>query len=494
MPALTVRTTSGREATLARADVDRLAAELRGDLLTPDAPGYDDARRIWNAMIDRRPALVARCRDAGDVVAAVRFARAHDLLVTARGGGHNIAGNALAEGGLVVDLSPMRTVRVDPAGRTARVEPGVTLAELDAAVQAHGLATPVGINSTTGIAGLTLGGGYGWLSRRHGLTVDNLLAADVVTADGELVTASERERPDLFWGLRGGGGNLGIVTAFDFRLHRVGPEVVAGLIVHPFDDAAGLLRRYRDVVKRAPDELTAWIVLRQAPPLPFLASEVHGRRVVVIATMWAGAPAAAAPALAPLRAIGAPHADVVAPAPYTGFQAAFDPLLAPGARNYWKTHNFADLHDDLIDVLVDRVRALPGPQCEIFVAHLGGAVSRVREDATAYAGRDAQFVMNVHARWDDAADDARHVAWARATWEATAPFAGGGAYVNFLTGDEGERVRSAYGANYDRLAMVKAKYDPTNLFRVNQNVPPMAAVATPATMAAPTPGVPRPQP
>jgi len=494
MPALTVRTTSGREATLARADVDRLAAELRGELLTPDAAGYDDARRIWNAMVDRRPAMVARCRGPADVVAAVRFARAHDLLVTARGGGHNIAGNALADGGLVVDLTPMRAVRVDPAGRTARVEPGATLAEFDAAVQAHGLATPVGINSTTGIAGLTLGGGYGWLSRRHGLTVDNLLAADVVTADGELVTASERERADLFWALRGGGGNFGIVTAFDFRLHPVGPEVVAGLIVHPFDDAARLLRAYRDAAKRAPDELTAWVVLRQAPPLPFLAPEVHGQRVMVIAVMWSGDPARADEALAPLRAIGTPHADVVGPSPYTGFQAAFDPLLAPGSRNYWKTHNFADLHDGLIDVLVARLGELPGPQCEIFVAHLGGAVRRVPEDATAYAGRDAEFVMNVHARWDDAAEDARHVAWARATYEATAPFAGGGAYVNFLTGDEGERVRSAYGANYDRLAALKAKYDPTNLFRVNQNVQPMAAVATPASMPSPAGGVPRPQP
>ncbi|HEU4628934.1 MAG TPA: FAD-binding oxidoreductase [Gemmatimonadaceae bacterium] len=452
--------------------VEQLRARLRGRLLTPDSPGYDEARTIWNAMIDRRPGLIARCAGAADVVETVRFAAAHGIPLAVRGGGHNIAGNAICDGGLVVDLSAMRSVRVDPARRTARVEPGATLGEVDRETQAFGLATPLGINSTTGIAGLTLGGGYGWLSRSFGLTVDNLRSADVVTADGTLVTASETEHPDLFWALRGGGGNFGIVTSFEFALHPVGPEVLAGLIVHPFDDAAGLLRRYRDVVLDAPDPLTAWVVLRQAPPLPFLPEAVHGREVVVIAVCYAGSPADGERALQPLRAIGTPHADVVGPAPYAAFQTAFDPLLTPGARNYWKTHNFANLHDPLIDALVEQARHLPGPMCEIFLANLGGAVSRRPEESTAYAGRAARFVLNVHARWSDATMDDRYVGWARGVYAAAAPFASAGAYVNFMTQDEQDRVRAAYGANYDRLLAVKQRYDPANLFRLNQNIRP----------------------
>jgi FAD/FMN-containing dehydrogenase len=479
MAGLTIRTTSGQAATLDPEEVAQLAASLRGDLVTEESPEYDAVRSIWNAMVDRRPALFIRCRSASDVVRAVRFARGHELLVGVRGGGHNIAGNALADGGVVVDLSPMRGIRVDRARRTARVEPGVTLGDLDRDAQAFGLATPLGINSTTGIAGLALGGGYGWLSRKLGLTIDNLLAADVVTADGELVTASETENSDLFWAIRGGGGNFGIVTSFELQLHPVGPEVLAGLIVHPVDGAAELLRRYRDVMTRAPEELTAWVVLRQAPPLPFLPEEVHGTEVMVIAALYNGDRESGERALAPLRAIGTPYADVIGPAPYAAFQTAFDPLLTAGARNYWKTHNFSTLHDALIDTIVEQVRLLPGPMCEIFLAHLGGAVSRVRDDETAYVGRDAQFVMNVHARWTEAADDAGYIDWARSVYDATAPFATAGAYVNFLTADEQDRVRAAYGPNYDRLAAIKAKYDATNLFRVNQNIRPAPAAAGP---------------
>jgi FAD/FMN-containing dehydrogenase len=480
MPDLTIRTREGKEKSLTSSALDSFAATLRGDLVPRDAPHYEDVRRIWNATVERRPALIARCRSASDVLRAVRFAREHDLLIGVRGGGHNIAGNALVEGGLLIDLSPMRGSRVDPEHRTARAEPGLTLGEFDRDTQTFGLATPLGINSTTGIAGLTLGGGYGWLSRTHGLTVDNLLTADVVTADGALVTASTQENSDLFWAIRGGGGNFGIVTSFQYALHPVGPEVLAGLIVHPFDDAAGLLRRYRDVVLAAPEALTAWVVLRKAPPLPFLPPSVHGREVVVIAVCYAGNIADGERALRPLREIGTPHADVIAPTQYAGFQTAFDPLLVPGARNYWKTHNFATLHDGLIDTVVEQVRHLPGPQSEIFLAHLGGAVSRRADDATAYAGRGAQFVMNVHARWDDRAADDTFVTWARSVFAATAPYAAAGsAYVNFMTQDEQSRVRDAYGANYDRLAAIKRKYDPSNVFRVNQNIEPAVAATAP---------------
>ena len=492
MDHVTIRTADG-ETTLAREQVDRLAASLQGDLLTPASPGFDDARQIWNAMIERRPALIARCRGTADVVRTVRFAREHRLLTAVRGGGHNIAGSATVDGGLVVDLSPMKGVQVNPAARTARVEPGVTLGEFDREAQAFGLATPVGVNSTTGIAGLTLGGGYGWLSRKHGLTVDNLRAADVVTADGEVVTATEHENSDLFWAIRGGGGNFGIVTSFEFALHPVGPEVLAGLIVHPFANAAELLRRYRDVVTAAPDELAVWVVMRKAPPLPFLPPEVHGTEVVVLAALYAGSVADGERALAPLRAITGAHADVIGPTPYAGFQTAFDPLLTPGARNYWKTHNFETLSDTLIDTLVVQARRLPGPMCELFLTHMGGAVSRRPNDATAYAGRGAQFIMNVHARWEDVAQDAACVTWARSVFEATAPQAGPGAYVNFMTQDEAGRVRAAYGDNYARLAAIKAKYDPTNLFRVNQNITPSAAALGPE-MPAPRPAVREPTP
>jgi len=460
--------------TLDASAVSALAAGLRGRVFTPDSPGYDQARTIWNAMIEKRPAVIARCASAADVRHAVRFARDAGLDIAVRGGGHNIAGSALADGGLVLDLSGMKSVRVDPARRVAVVEPGVTLGEFDHDAQAFGLATPVGINSTTGIAGLTLGGGFGWLSRTYGLTVDNLRSADVVTVDGEFVRASERENADLFWGLRGGGGNFGIVTAFELGLHPVGPQVLAGLIVHPFADAGALLRRYREVALAAPNELTAWVVMRKAPPLPFLPAEVHGTEVVVIAVLYSGDMAAGEHAIAPLRAIGTPIADVVSPHSYAGFQAAFDPLLTPGARNYWKTHDLAPMTDEALDLSIDAVRRLPGEQCEVFLAQLGGAVRNTAEDATAYSGRNADWVLNVHARWTDERQDERCIGWARRLFKDLAPHATGNAYVNFMTHEEGDRVQQAYGAHYPRLAALKRKYDPTNVLRTNQNIVPAA--------------------
>ncbi|MGZ8414612.1 MAG: FAD-binding oxidoreductase [Gemmatirosa sp.] len=477
MPDVTIRTREGAETILRSAEVDRLTASLRGEVVPADAPHYADVRRVWNATVERRPALIVRCRSAADVVRAVRFARERDLLLGVRGGGHNIAGNGLVDGGLLVDLSLMRSVRVDPARRLARVEAGALLGDVDRDTQAFALATPLGINSTTGVAGLTLGGGYGWLSRCFGLTVDNVRGADVVTADGTLLSATDTQHPDLFWALRGGGGNFGVVTSFEYGLHSVGPEVLAGLIVHPFDRADELLRGYRDVVRAAPDALSAWVVLRKAPPLPFLPTTVHGRHVMVIAVCYCGPRVDGEAALRPLRGIGTPIADVVDWTSYAAFQTAFDPLLTPGARNYWKTHNFSTLHDPLIDMLVEKASYLPGPMSEIFLAHLGGAVGRRPDDSTAYAGRRAEFVMNVHARWEDRTADDAFVAWARDVATVTAPYAAsGGAYVNFMTADEPHRVRAAYGANYDRLATIKAKYDPDNVFRVNQNVKPAPAV------------------
>lgn len=472
MPDVQVRTREGGTTTLSHPSVERLKAALRGQLLSPGSARYDDARSIWNAMIDRRPALIAQCQTADDVVAAVRFAAEHGLLVSVRGGGHNIAGNAVCDGGLMIDLSAMKEVRVDAARRIARVDPGATLGDVDRATQAYGLATPVGINSTTGIAGLTLGGGFGWLSRSLGLTIDNLLSADVVTAAGALVKASATEAPDLFWGIRGGGGNFGIVTSFEFRLHPVGPEVLAGLVVHPLAAARDVLRFYREFLKATPDEFVCWFVLRKAPPLPFLAPEWHGREILALAMCYAGTIPDGERVAKPLRSFGAPIADVVAPHPFTAWQAVLDPLLTPGMRNYWKSHDFVELSDGLIDVLVDHATRIPDPQTEIAFAQLGGAVSRVPAAATAYTHRDARFVVNVHGRWADPASDAACIGWARQLFQAAAPFATGGVYVNFLTQEEQDRVPAAYGSNFARLQALKKKYDPTNLFRVNQNIGP----------------------
>jgi FAD/FMN-containing dehydrogenase len=450
-----------------------LRAQLRGSLHFAGDPEYEQARKIWNAMIDRHPAAVFRASGPDDVVRVVNVARERKLLLSVRGGGHHIAGNAVCEGGLMLDLTPMKTVRLDTKSRLARVEPGVTLAELDQATQAFGLATPLGINSTTGVAGLTLGGGFGWLSRKLGLTVDNLVSADVVLAKGELVRASASENADLFWAIRGGGGNFGVVTSFELQLHPVGPEVLAGLIVHPFANARQVLQRYRSAVASAPDDLTCWVVMRKAPPLPFLPSEVHGKEVLVLALCYVGRPEGVQAALAPLRAIGTPIAEAVGPMPFVAWQQAFDPLLAPGQRNYWKSHDLAELGDAAIEVMREYLGRLPSPDCEIFLAHLGGAVNRVPVGATAYPHRDVSFVMNVHARWSDASQDAACRGWARELFDRMAPHATGGVYVNFMPEDEAQRVSAgAYGPNYERLAKLKARYDPENLFRMNQNIAP----------------------
>ena len=474
MPQLTLGTLDGGQKSVSAATIDAFTSSLRGRFLTPTAPDYDAVRAIWNAMIDRRPGLIVRAAGAADILATVRFAREHQLLLAVRGAGHNIAGLGTCEGGLLLDLSTMRSVHVDPLARRVRVEPGATLGDLDAETQAFALAVPTGINSTTGIAGLTLGGGFGWLSRKHGMTIDNLLSADVVTADGQMRTASAEHNPDLFWGIRGGGGNFGVVTSFEFRAHPVGPQVLSGLIVHPWSDAAGALRHYRTFADHAPDELTTWVVLRKAPPLPFLPADVHGKEVVIFAFLYAGDIEAGRRALEPLRSYGSPVGAMVEPHAFCGWQKAFDPLLTPGLRNYWKSHNFRALDDAFLETLRRYVERLPSPHSEIFIGQMGGAQARVAADATAYPHRDAAYVMNVHTRWETAAADESCVAWARGLFDESARFATGGVYINFMPADETDRVGSAYGATWDRLVALKAKYDPTNLFRVNQNIRPQA--------------------
>ncbi len=471
MSDLKIKTVNGQETVLAETAVNELKSGLLCDLLRMEDEGYDEARTLWNGMIDRRPALIARCTGAADVISCVKFARKHNLLTCVKGAGHNIAGLASSNGSFMIDLSLMKSVQVDPEARTALAGPGATLKIFDHETQAFGLATPLGINSTTGIAGLTLGGGFGWLSRSLGLTVDNLLSADIVTAEGKLLHANEKENADLFWAIRGGGGNFGIVTSFKFRLHPVGPTLLAGLIVHPFKDAGKVFRYYRDFVAKAPDKLTCWVVLRKAPPLPFLPLDVHGKEIFIIAIVYAGDMKEGEKILDPLRKFGQPIADVVGPTPYAGFQQAFDPLLTPGARNYWKSHNFTKLDDEAIDTIINYAGQLPSDLSEIFVGNLGGVINRVPVNATAYPHRDPEFVMNVHTRWEEKQSDTVCTDWARKMFGATAKYATGGVYVNFISEGE-ELVPSAFGANYARLADIKKKYDPDNFFRVNQNIQP----------------------
>ena len=460
--------------TLANGQFNELRSVIRGEILQSNDAGYDEARTVWNAMIDRRPAIIVRCAGTADVRAAVAYARNHQFPLAVRGGGHNIAGSALCDDGLVIDLSRMKSVQVDPQQRRAWVEGGATLRDFDHEAQAYGLATPLGINSTTGVAGLTLGGGFGWLSRTLGLAADNLLSAELVTADAQRVHVSAADHPDLFWAIRGGGGNFGVVTRFEFQLHPVGPEITAGLIVFPFDQAKTVLAQYRDAVDAMPADLTVWAVLRKAPPLPFLAPQVHGQEVLVLPVFSPMPGEAANAAIERISKWGEPLGMHAGPMPYAAWQQIFDPLLTPGARNYWKSHNFARLSDQAIDIVLRYAGKLPTPQCEIFLGLLGAQASVPAPQATAYPHRDALYVMNVHTRWDDPADDAPCIAWARDFFRDAAPHASGGVYVNFMPQDESERTLDAYGANYQRLAQIKMTYDPDNLFRTNQNIRPAA--------------------
>jgi FAD/FMN-containing dehydrogenase len=447
---------------------------FRGRLIRAGDDDYDSARAVWNGSIDRRPRLIARCIGAADVVAAVRFARRHDLEIAIRGGGHNVAGTAVCDEGIVIDLSAMRAVRLDLAGRRAWVQGGALWGDVDHETQAHGLATTGGIVSHTGVAGLTLGGGVGWLMRKHGLTVDNLLAVDVVTAAGELLRASEDEHPDLFWALRGGGGNFGVVTSFEFRLHRVGPTVLAGPIVWDASDAGEVLRFYRDFVRDAPDELGTVVRFGTAPPLPDIPERLHWRPVVMIGTCYAGSIEDGESALGPLRACRSPLLDLVGPAPYAALQSAIDSTVVHGWNYYWKSTHLPELRDDLVDVITEHAFACSSPRSYVALFHLQGAVSRVAEGGTAFGNRQASHAITLDAVWRPGEDfGERDTAWTRRFFAGLGRFREG-VYVNFLGGDEDPgRVREAYGDSvYDRLVDVKTTYDPDNVFHHNQNIRP----------------------
>ena len=464
-----------QETGLDRDRASELLPGFRGQAVLPGDEDYDEARKVWNGSIDRRPAAVLRCAGVADVLAGLDVVRTLGLPVAVRGGGHNVAGFGTCDDGIVLDLSPMRSVQVDPQARTARVEPGAVWAELDRETQAFALAVTGGVMSTTGVAGFTLGGGIGWLQRKLGLACDNLRAAELVTADGTLVHASERDNPELLWGLRGGGGNFGIVTSLEFDLHPIGPQVYSGLVAWPAAQARDVLAFFRDFTADAPDEVTAIAICRTAPPAPFLPASVHGKAIVAIGACYAGPVADGEEALAPLRAFGAPAGDALGPKPYTAFNAMFDGSWAPGYENYWKAEYLAGLPDASLDVFADFALRHTSPLSDFKLAHLGGAIARVGEDDTAYGHRHAPYILNINTRWADRDETDHHVAHTQQLWEAARPFSHGGAYTNFL-GDEGvDRVRAAYGeATFARLQALKQTYDPDNIFRLNQNIPPRA--------------------
>jgi FAD/FMN-containing dehydrogenase len=464
--------TSGQLA-LGEATVRELRDALRGELIAPGDAAYDEARSVWNGMIDRRPALIARCAGTSDVIAAVGFARSEGLTVAVRGGGHNVAGNATCDGGLVIDLSPMKGIRVDAENRTVRAQGGLTWGELDAETQAFGLATTGGLVTTTGIAGFTLGGGIGWMMREHGIACDNLISADLVTADGQTVHASETENAELLWGLRGGGGNFGVVTEFEYRLHPVA-QIMGGMVAWPVEAAGDVLRFWREWVKDAPDEVCTMAAFIYAPPEPFVPEEVQGTPIFAIAAFHSDPEGSAEADLRPLREFGPPAVDVIGPMPYAGIQGMFDGGTPRGSRNYWRSGYLDELTDDAIDaVLTFTADKIPFPLGQFHIHQMGGAMSRVPAGATAFGNRDKPFLMNFIGLWLDASEDEANTAWVKTASEAMEPYSTGGRYVNFLA-DEGEAgVRSAYEAEtFTRLQSLKAKYDPTNFFHLNQNIKP----------------------
>ena len=460
-----------RSETLAESALDGLKGSVRGEVIRSGDPGYDEVRKVWNAMIDRRPAVILRCTGTADVIKAVRFAREHDLLVSIRGGGHNVAGLALCDDGLLIDLSRMKGVHVDTQQRIVRAQPGATLGDLDHESQAFGLAVSAGIVTTTGIAGLTVGGGFGWITPKHGLTIDNLLSAEVVTAEGEVVKASPNDNPDLFWGIRGGGGNFGIVTSFEYQAYPVGPTVFSGLIAHPMEKATDVLRLVRDFLVDAPEEVAVIPALRIAPPSPLLPQELHGKPVIQVFACYIGPLEEGDRVLQRLRKFGTPAADTLGPHLFTDHQSMFDAVQPAGRNYYWKSEDLPPLSDAAIDTIVAHAEKITSPHSVVALFQLGGAASRVPEDACAYSHRDAKHALNINASWTDEDSD-RHIAWARDFDAAMQPYTVG-VYVNFLSNEGQDRVKAAYGPEkYQRLVALKKKYDPTNFFRVNQNIQP----------------------
>jgi FAD/FMN-containing dehydrogenase len=446
------------------ATVDGFRSSLRGELITPVDPSYDTIRAVWNGMIDKRPALIARCTGVADVIASVNFARQQNMLVSIRGGGHNVAGNAVCDGGLMIDLSQMKGIWVDPTQQTARAQGGVLWGEFDHETQQFGLATTGGTISTTGIAGLTLGGGVGWLNGKYGLACDNLISVDIVTADGELRRASATENEELFWGVRGAGANFGVVTSFEFKLHPVGPMILGGMVLHPIDRAAEVLRFYREFTASEPDELTTSVAMLTGP---------DGNRVIALVACYAGSIDEGERILAPLRLFGSPIADMMGPLPYTALQSLLDAAFPHGQHSYWKSSMMRSIDDEAIGIMTEHFASVPSSKTVVLIEHYHGAYARVTPTDTAFNHRADPHNFVTISVWDDPAETERNVQWTRDLYEAIDPYLSRGVYVNVLDSDEGfARVKAAYGENYDRLLALKRQYDPMNLFRMNHNIRP----------------------
>ncbi len=468
------RSTTG-DVELDRKTLDQFRSGLRGALVLSGDPDYDEARSVWNAMIDRRPALIACCLGVADVVTCVNFAREHDLLLSIKGGGHNIAGLAVCNGGLMLDMSLMRGVWVDRAARIAHAQAGCLLGDVDRETQLHGLAAVLGFVSNTGIAGLTLGGGFGYLTRRYGWTCDNVVSMDVVTADGRLVRASEKEDRDLFWGLRGGGGNFGVATNFEYKLYPLGPEVVAGAIAWSGENARDVLAMYRTLAEEAPPELTWVAVLRKAPPAPWLSKDIHGKSIIALFVCHTGPVKEGEKLVAPIKAFGSPVGDVIQRRSYVSQQALLDATQPKGRRYYWKSEYLPRLEPEMLAKAIEHAERIVSPHSAIVLFALDGALNRLPEDHCPAGNRETVSVLNITASWERAEDDQANIEWARAAWQDMRRFSTGGTYINFLTEDEGdERTHAAYGKNYERLIGVKTKWDPRNLFRTNKNIAPRA--------------------
>jgi FAD/FMN-containing dehydrogenase len=451
---------------------EQLGRVFRGQLIRPGDPGYEASRRIWNGSIDRRPGLIARCAGSTDVVSAVRAARSRGLLAAVRSGGHSFPGYSVCDGGMVIDLGLMKGINVDPESRTARVQSGVLLGELDRATQAFGMAVPSGIVTHTGVSGLTLGGGIGSLMRRYGLTIDQLLSVEVVTAEGEVVRANEAENPDLFWGVRGGGGNFGIVTEFEFRLNPVGPVVLAGPVLWAMEDSPKILRFYREWMAAAPDELTTIVVHRKAPPIPQLPAELHGKLIVIVACCYSGPVDDGESVVRALRSFGAPVVDLCGPKPFLEFQAMFDPSFLPGRWYHLRSCDIPELTDDVVEILAAGARRIHSPLSSFALFNLGGAIARVAQDDTAFSGRTAGYTVNINGCTETTSGFNQEQEWVRGLWAELEPYHTS-VYVNFLMDEGKDRIRSAYGpGKYARLKALKRRYDPDNFFRLNQNIPP----------------------
>lgn len=470
---LRAKTPEGQEIELKQDALAGLKMRLQGPVFGPGDADYEESRTVWNAMIDRKPAVVARCLGVSDVIACVQFARDNDLLLCIKGGGHNIAGLATADGALMLDMSLMRGVWVDPERKIAHAQAGCLLSDVDRETQVHGLAAVLGFVSRTGIAGLTLGGGFGYLTRRWGWTSDNVVGMDVVTADGRLVRASSDENPDLFWGLRGGGGNFGVVTGIDYTLYPVGPEIVGGLVAWPASEAPKVLELYRTLSAQAPPELTLVTLMRPAPPAPWLPKDMHGKPIVALLACYSGNPEEGENLVAPIKSFGSPIGDVLVRRPYAQMQALLDATQPKGRRYYWKSEYLASIEPALCEKLMANAAKIRSPHTAAILFQIGGALNRLDDDHSPVANRDARYVLNLTSSWESPEDDGANIQWARDAWNDMKSFSTGGTYINFLTEEEGpERTQAALGKGLQRLAEVKAKWDPKNVFRTNRNIRP----------------------